>query len=87
MRKLLTALLMATMAMPAMAQTNPLVEDAKLSVADMIQVTSRPIAILERVDNDPGEFWYKAMQALYRLPNGAGIWKQGRENHVTAPAR
>ena len=64
MRKLLTALLMATMAMPAMAQTNPLVEDAKLSVADMIQVTSRPIAILERVDNDPGEFWYKAMQAL-----------------------
>jgi hypothetical protein len=30
---------------------------------------------------------YKAMQALYRLPNGAGIWKQGAENNVTAPAR
>ena len=30
---------------------------------------------------------YKAMQSLYRLPNGAGIWKQGAQNHVTAPAR
>ncbi|MSR36288.1 MAG: matrixin family metalloprotease [Gemmatimonadetes bacterium] len=30
---------------------------------------------------------YKAMQALYRLPNGVGIWKQGATNHVTAPKR
>ena len=29
---------------------------------------------------------YKAMQALYRLPNGVGIWKQGAANHITAPA-
>lgn len=28
---------------------------------------------------------YKAMQALYRLPNGVGIWKQGAPNHVSAP--
>ena len=28
---------------------------------------------------------YKAMQALYRLPNGVGIWKQGSANHITAP--
>ena len=27
---------------------------------------------------------YKAMQALYRLPNGVGIWQSGAENHVTA---
>lgn len=30
---------------------------------------------------------YGAMQALYRLPNGAGIWKSGAENHITAPPR
>ena len=27
---------------------------------------------------------YKAMQALYRLPNGVGIWQSGAENSVTA---
>jgi hypothetical protein len=30
---------------------------------------------------------YKAMQALYRLPNGAGIWKQDAPNRITAPGR
>jgi hypothetical protein len=30
---------------------------------------------------------YKAMQALYRLPNGSGIWKHGAANKISAPAR
>ena len=30
---------------------------------------------------------YKAMQALYRLPNGAGIWKHEAANKITAPRR
>jgi hypothetical protein len=30
---------------------------------------------------------YKAMQALYRLPNGSGIWKHDAANRITAPAR
>jgi hypothetical protein len=30
---------------------------------------------------------YKAMQALYRIPNGSGIWKHGAANRITAPAR
>ncbi len=26
---------------------------------------------------------YRAMEALYRLPNGVGIWRQGAQNHIT----
>lgn len=29
---------------------------------------------------------YRAMQSLYRLPNGVGIWKADATNHITAPS-
>lgn len=48
----------------AFAQAVDIVGEAKNIIADLSEIGNRPIAVLTRVDNDPGQFWYKAMQAL-----------------------
>jgi len=64
MRTTICAAMLALMSLPAFAQVTSLVEEAKTFVPDIVEATKRPIAVLQRVDNDPGEFWYKAMQSL-----------------------
>lgn len=41
-----------------------LLGEAQKVVAGLEKMSGRPIAILTRVDTDPGVFWYKAMQVL-----------------------
>lgn len=59
---LVAGLALSTAVTPAFA--GPLVEEAKKVVTGLEEMSGRPIAVLTRVDNDPGEFWYKATQAL-----------------------
>lgn len=47
-----------------LAQTVDIVKAAKDFVPDVEEMANRPIAILQRSDNDPATFWYKAMQSL-----------------------
>lgn len=65
LRSCLATIAIATLcSAPAMAQSIDLVEAVKDFVVDVEAASGRPIAILERSDNDPNKFWYKAMQAL-----------------------
>ena len=58
----LAALALASLATPASAQS--LVTNAIGVVSALERATGMPIAILERTGDDPGAFWYSAMQTL-----------------------
>ena len=57
------------MAGGAAAQTIDIVKAARDFIPAVEEATGRPIAVLQRSDNDPATFWYKAMQSLCDATN------------------